>query len=278
MSDIYTYDRIVQQAKHVKASVENDQKITGTRKWSYYFAKAIQNPKKDIKKIEFDLAKKSEGDYISRDIFKSSYTDMAKRVSKYIETNKRMPNYVKFTTKSGKQYNIECDMYVYMFAKILADGFPQPVNISSKVFKKPTESKGEIYDYFVKKTGITPKQLDDVCDWVKNKVTYQFYYDDQKTNKQVIDSKAGNCTDLLQFLTVMADALNYEWKVIHTQCRQSGVGHVYGQFKKKNSSEWFTRDIACIADESRYCVWCEVPNGGNQLAVNPNWFIQNRLR
>jgi len=278
MSDVYTYDRIVKQAKHVKASVENDQKITGTRKWSYYFAKAIQNPKKDIKKIEFDLAKKSEGDYISRDIFKSSYIDMAKRVSKYIETNKRMPNYVKFTTKSGKQYNIECDMYVYMFAKILADGFPQPVNISSKVFKKPTESKGEIYDYFVKKTGITPKQLDDVCDWVKNKVTYQFYYDDQKTNKQVIDSKAGNCTDLLQFLTVMADAMDYDWRVIHTQCRQSGVGHVYGQFKKKNSSEWFTRDIACIADESRYCVWCEVPNGGNQLAVNPNWFIQNRLR
>ena len=106
MSDVYTYERIVQQAKHVKASVEKEQKISGTRKWSYYFAKAIQNPKKDIKKIEFDLAKKSEGDYISRDIFKSSYIDMAKRVSKYIETNKRMPNYVKFTTKSGKQYNI----------------------------------------------------------------------------------------------------------------------------------------------------------------------------
>ena len=278
MSDVYTYDRIVKQAKHVKASVENDQKITGTRKWSYYFAKAIQYPKKDIKKIEFDLAKKSEGDYISRDIFKSSYTDMAKRVSKYIETNKRMPNYVKFTTKSGKQYNIECDMYVYMFAKTLADGFPQPVNISSKVFKKPTESKGEIYDYFVKKTGITPKQLDDVCDWVKNKVTYQFYYDDQKTNKQVIDSKAGNCTDLLQFLTVMADALGYDWRVIHTQCRQSGVGHVYGQFKKKGTSEWFTRDIACIADESRYCVWCEVPSGGNKLAENPSWFLANLNR
>jgi len=169
-------------------------------------------------------------------------------------------------------------MYVYLFAKVLADSFPQPVNISSKVFVKPTESKGEIYNYFVKKTGITPKQLDDVCNWVKNKVTYQFYYDDQKTNKQVIDSKAGNCTDLLQFLTVMADALNYEWKVIHTQCRQSGVGHVYGQFKKKGTSEWFTRDIACIADESRYCVWCEVPNGGNQLAINPAWFLANRLR
>jgi len=278
MSDVYTYERIVQQAKHVKASVEKEQKISGTRKWAYYFAKAIKNPNKSVKKIEFDLPKNGDGDYISRDIYKSSYTDMANRVSKYIEDNKKMPTNVKFTTKSGKVYRVGCDMYVYLFAKVLADSFPQPVNISSKVFVKPTESKGEIYNYFVKKTGITPKQLDDVCNWVKNKVTYQFYYDDQKTNKQVIDSKAGNCTDLLQFLTVMADALNYEWKVIHTQCRQSGVGHVYGQFKKKGTSEWFTRDIACIADESRYCVWCEVPNGGNQLAINPAWFLANRLR
>lgn len=278
MSDVYTYDRIVKQAKHVKASVEKEQKISGTRKWAYYFAKAINNPNKPVKKIEFDLPKNGDGDYISRDIYKSSYTDMANRVSKYIEDNKKMPTNVKFTTKSGKVYRVGCDMYVYLFAKVLADSFPQPVNISSKVFKKETEYPNKVYGLWVKYIKTKPKYLDDVCDYILKHFTYQFYYDDQKSNEEVLKTKAGNCTDLLQLLTNMADAMDYDWRVIHTQCRQSGVGHVYGQFKKKGTSEWFTRDIACIADESRYCVWCEVPNGGNQLAINPAWFLANRQR
>ena len=78
----------------------------------------------------------------------------------------------------------------------------------------------------------------------------------------------------------IAEELDYEWKVIHTQCRQSGTGHVYGMFRKPNvnNGEWFIRDISCIADESRYCVWCEVPDGGYKLAENPSWFLENLRR
>ena len=89
---------------------------------------------------------------------------------------------------------------------------------------------------------------------------------------------ADELADVLIYCIYMADAMDYDWEVIHTQCKQSKVGHVYGRFKKKGTSNWFTRDIACIADESRYCVWCEVPNGGTLLAKNPSWFINNRNR
>ena len=44
MSNVYTYERIVKQAKYVKAAVEKEYKIAGSRKWAYYFAKAILNP------------------------------------------------------------------------------------------------------------------------------------------------------------------------------------------------------------------------------------------
>ena len=76
----------------------------------------------------------------------------------------------------------------------------------------------------------------------------------------------------------MAKALGYEWKVIHTQCKVSKTGHVYGMFRKKGSSNWFIRDIACIADESDYCVWCQVPDKVYKLAENPSWFLENLNR
>ena len=74
----------------------------------------------------------------------------------------------------------------------------------------------------------------------------------------------------------MAEALGYEWKVYHVRCNQSGTGHVYGMFKR--DGDWFIRDIACIADESRYCVWCEAGNGGSLIATNPSWFLSNLRR
>jgi hypothetical protein len=142
---------------------------------------------------------------------------------------------------------------------------------------KPTETGNAVFDYWVKKFGNTPKTIDDVCNYILKHFDYEYYFDDHKSNKQVIDSKAGNCTDLSQMLSNMAEALGYEWKCIHTQCRQSGTGHVY--LKLRKGGNWFTRDVACIADESRYCIWCDVDNGGgNLIATNPSWWISNRNR
>ena len=65
---------------------------------------------------------------------------------------------------------------------------------------------------------------------------------------------------------------------ISTSAKTEAINSIEVIEKKKGTNNWFTRDIACIADESRYCVWCEVPNGGNLLAKNPNWFLQNLNR
>ena len=273
----YKYDTIVSNAKKCKTSVDKNYKLGVTSLWSYYFAKSILNPKKDIKKLSFKQASKPSGTIISRQISKSNYTDMAKRLVKYVEAHKQLPNYITYG-----QYRIRTRLYTYMFAKILVyynthKQLPNYVSITSKAFTKPTETGNTVYDYWVKKTGTKPKYIDDVCDYILKHFNYEFYFDDHKSNKQVIDTKAGNCTDLSQMLSNMAEALGYEWKCIHTQCRQSGTGHVY--LKLRKGGEWFIRDVACIADESRYCIWCNTDTGaGYKLAENPSWWMANRNR
>lgn len=268
------YTEILSKAKAIKENVEKKyQKPNG--KWSYYICKAILKPKTEIKDLNFKSASKSAGDDFGRQIKKSQYLDMAKRLVKYVETKKQIPNYI---TVAGK--HMRGSDFTYMFSRILVyydknDKLPVYANVNSKAFIKPTETGNVVYDYFSKVTGKKFKYIDDFLEYCRVHYRYEFYFDDHKSNKQVIDSKAGNCTDLLQMCVNMAIAMGYEWKVIHTQCKQSGTGHVYGKFRR-NGGDWFIRDIACIVDEERSCVWCNVDTGaGYQLAVNPSWFLQN---
>jgi hypothetical protein len=277
MSDyVYTYATILAKAKNIKNKAEKEYAKTGAKD-SYYIAKAVLNPKKEIKKISFKNAPKSTGDNFGRQIKKAEYTDMAKRFVKFVESKGKLPNNIKIGEKLMRVSD-----YTLMFSNILISydkngKLPDKVNVNSKVYIKPTENKNTVFTRWVSKFKFTPKYIDDVCDYILKHFTYLFYYDDVKSNAEVIDSKSGNCTDLLQMLINMAEAMGYEWKVIHVKCNQSGVGHVYGMFRKSsvNGGKWFIRDIACIADESRYCVWCEAGNGGSKIAENPSWFLEN---
>ena len=280
---IYTYPTILGKAKSIKKNVETDYKLGEASSWGYYIAKAILTPNKSVKKIKIKSAKEPSGTYISRQIFKTSYIDLAEKYVKHVEKHEQSPDNLKFTTQSGKSYNIRLRDLIYMFSRILVfydekKQYPKYANCNSKAFTKPTEFPNKVYGLWVKYIKTKPKCLDDVCDYVKAHFNYLFYNDDVRSNEQVLKDKAGNCTDLLQMLTNMADAMDYDWEVYHVRCNVSGVGHVYGRFKKKGTNNWFVRDIACIADESRYCVWCEAGNGGTLLAKNPNWFLQNRNR
>lgn len=274
----YSYNEIVNRAIVINKNVKEKYNLGLTQKWSYYFAKAILNPKTDIKKIDFKKESKSQGDYISRQISKTDYLKLAKKLVNYVESNKQLPNWLTW----GK-FRLTVRMYTYLFSRVLEyydthAQFRSEANLFSKAFVKPTEYPNKVYGLWVKYIKTKPKMLDDVCDYVKTHFNYQFYYDDQKSNEEVLKSKSGNCTDLLQMLINMAEAMDYDWQVHHVRCNRSGTGHVYGMFKKKGTSNWFIRDIACIADESRYCIWCEAGNGGSLIAKNPSWFTNNLNR
>ena len=257
------YSDILSKAKQIKTGVEKEYKLPFSTP-VYYICKAILKPKTEIKNVKVEMASKSTGDYISNQIYKTTYLGMAERLCKYVEQNGKLPNYITAIV-SDKTYKIKVSDYVYMFSRILVyydtnGKLPSYANVNSKSFTK-----------------FKPTCIDDVCDYIRDHFNYEFYFDDKKSNREVIDSKAGNCTDLAQMTVNMGIAMGYQWEAIHTQCRQSGTGHIYPRFRK--TGEWFTRDVACIADESRYCVWCDVSDGrGYLLSKNPSWFLENLQR
>lgn len=274
----HTYKEIITQAKNCKNNVKKEYKLGINYKWSYYFAKAILTPKKDIKKATFNDCKNPSGTYISRQISKKDYLDIAKRYVNYIEKNKTFPNFATYG-----DYNIRPRLLTAFFADILVSydkngKLPDKMNINSKCFTKPTETGNTVYDYFSKVTGKSYKTIDEFLTYISNHYVYEGYSDDKYSNKQVIDKKKGNCVDLLQMMMNWAKAKGYECKCIHVQCKVSGTGHVFGKFRHKTNTgnKWITRDPAAVAGGNDiHKVWCE---DGYLLATDPSWFNANLNR
>lgn len=111
---------------------------------------------------------------------------MQKKLIEYCEKNKQLPNYIQY-----KNYQIKVKLYTYILAKILVyyiqnKQLPSYVTVNSKVFTKPTETHNKVYEAFVKKFGKV-KCIDDVMEIISNKFRYGYYYDDQLSNKEVIE-------------------------------------------------------------------------------------------
>ena len=273
------YNEIVKKANTIKNGVETEYKLKASTP-AYYIAKTILNQSKtDVENIKIAMASNSNGDYISNQAYKTTYLDMAKRLTKYVEANGQLPNNIK-AKLDNKTYYVKVGDYVYMFSRILVyfdekGELPKYANINSKAFIKPTETGNVVYDYWVKKFGFKPTSLDEILEYVAKHFNYEYYYDDIKSNAQVIQTKAGNCTDLLQMLYNLAKKLGYTIEVLHVHC-SGGDGHVRARFKhpKHTNGEWIYRDIACVASTGNiYCNWCT--SGYTLLAVNPSWFMQN---
>ena len=273
----YTYKEILETSKKIQKTVKKEYKLGVSSKWGYYIAKAIINPKKDINRINFEEAKKPQETNISRQLTKGQYTTLCKNLITYVEKHKIMPNYIEF-----KEYKIKPRVFTEVLSRILifyeVEGrLPEEVNITSKVFTKPTENSNVVYDYWVKKFKFSPKTMDEILAYVQKYFSYQHYFDDHKSNKEVIDTKSGNCTDLLQMLVNMLKKLGYECTVIHVKCK-GGDGHVRLKTRHKKNTEntWVYRDIACVANGgSITCNWCM---NGTLLANNPSWFMENLNR
>lgn len=278
----YTYKHILEKAKNTKKSVETKYELGEGTRWSYYYAKAIITPKKDIKTINFNVAPKPSGSYISNQIKKNDYLNVAKYLIRFVEKNKRLPNFIKW-----KNYKISVNDYTYMLARVLVwydanKKLPTQANINSKAFTRPTEYPVQVLEYFEKVFGkITC--FDDALDKIDG-MGYSYYYDDRYSNKETIDRvKKGwgvNCTDITHVLTnvgrglIIRDKKYKSVDAVHVLC-SGGDGHIRSRITM-NNGDTFYRDGACTLDEGGYCNWC-IKNY-TLLAVNPSWFNQNLNR
>ena len=276
------YSDILSKAKQIKTTVEKEYKLPFSTP-VYYIAKAILKPKTEIKSVKVEMASKSTGDYISNQIYKTTYLGMAERLTKYVETNGKLPNYITAIV-SDKTYKIKVSDYTYMFSRILiyydTNGkLPSYANVNSKAFTKPTETGNTVYDYFKKVFG----NFGDTIDGALTKIAgngYGYYYDDVYSNKTSIDrmknGQGVNCTDSCQVFYNIVSALIEKGKYkkvecLHVGCR-GGDGHVRLRITLNDGTYIFRDPAAVLSSGSVTYNWCL---DGTLWAVNPSWFMQN---
>lgn len=277
---IYTYKEIISKAKVAKKAVETEYtKPNGAL--SYYCSKAIIKPNTNITKITIKSANKSSGDNFGRQITKSQYVDMAKRLIKYVESHNQLPNFI-----TVGNLKMRVSDYTYMFIRILVyydnhKALPNYANVNSKSFVKPSETGDDVYNQFVKTFGKVTC-IDDAMEKIAGR-GYGYYYDDQKSNIQTINAIASsnhsddpNCTDATQMMKHVADGTGKYKKVdcVHVKC-QGGDGHVYLKITSKDGSVFYRDPAACLDSGSVTKIWC---SNGTVLAINPQWWLNNLNR
>lgn len=275
----YTYNEIVEKAKNIKTNVKKEYEIGEPAGWSYYIAKEVMQRTKTVERIGVAGASNSNGNDFGRQLNKAQYLDMAERFTKFVEKNKKLPNYITYN-----KYKVRVSDYTYMFARILAyydnkKKLPAYVNVNSKAFIKPSESTNDVYDYFVKVFGKI-SCIDDALEKIAGR-GYGYYYDDKYSNRQSIDrmkNRQGiNCTDSAAVFYNIAQALGYTVRAVHVKC-QGGDGHIRLQVKHKTrtNNQWINRDPAAVLDNGGITsVWCL---NGTILSYDPQWFLENLNR
>ena len=139
MSDSYNYSATVGVAKNIKTNVEKKKVLGENAQWSYFIAKQIVSPKKDVIKKYINSAPQSTGSVKSTKIMKKDYLDMASRLIKYVDNNKTLPNFISYGTNK-----INVNDYTYMFARILVyydankNTYPNYAIVDSASFNKTT--------------------------------------------------------------------------------------------------------------------------------------------
>jgi len=243
----------------------------------YLMAKGVLHPRKTIVIGDIKAYTKQDWDYISRDVPRNDYLELAGRSVDYVNKHRQLPNYLTY-----KNIKISTAVYTYAFASIivfynLKQRYPAYWNFSNKSFIKPTPVN-EVYKKFVEVFG----NFGDTIDGALAKIQgngYGYYYDDAYTNLECINRMKNeqgiNCTDSCQvFYNILKELISKgKYKkvdVLHVLC-SGGDGHVRLRIML-NDGTYIYRDPAAVLNggEINYN-WC---GNGELIAVNPDWFME----
>ena len=237
--------------------------------FTYLMAKAIdQLGKSDTKAIAIILGiadpSNPSGDNIySVDLSKENYLKVALNVANYMSENKAAPNYASSTIG-----NIIYSEYVDAFSRILAfyeinNRLPNSVIISyssgsdsgsgatgTGLNEKNTETDLDKYLKATKNCQVGNSAIKSVVDsvtkgltsvkdkataifnYVRDKISYSFYYDTKYGAAGTLSSKKGNCVDSSHLLVAMFRTTGIPARYVHGSCTFSSgstYGHVWVQ-------------------------------------------------
>jgi hypothetical protein len=183
----------------------------------------------------------------------SEYVKLATNLDKFITDKGRAPNYL-----SSSLGNIRYESLVYMFSRIIsfndANGrLPTYVTVTSWSSQTGTTT-GSLSKYLqptanCQSTSSTIKsrsasitsgisstysKAQAIFNWVKNNLSYSYYYDTKKGALGALSSRSANCCDHSHLVIALARAAGIPGRYIHVS------GHVYSQLYA--NGVWYNAD------------------------------------
>jgi len=202
------------------------------------FVKVAQNVANYIK------TNKKAPNYASSDVGKIIYSELVdsfSRILAFYKTNKRLPSYVTIsygssssgsTTGSGSGLNEKCTET--SLAKYLKATTNCQVGASAIKSIVNSVTKGLTSDYAKAKA---------IFNYVRDTLSYSFYYSTKYGATGTLSAKKGNCVDHSHLLVAMFRTAGLEARYVHGTCTFSSgstYGHVWTQVLIGN--QWYVAD------------------------------------
>ena len=227
---------------------------------------------KDIKvPVDVSAPSNPSGDVISADLVQKDFLTVAKNVVNYIDTNKKAPNYV--SSSIGKIIYSEV---VDAFSRILAfygnnNRLPSYVSISYSSSSASASGSGlnekntitdltaylkasthcevgnskikSLVDSLTKGLKTDEQKATAIFNYVRDTISYSFYYDTKYGAVGTLNAKKGNCVDHSHLLAAMFRTAGLATRYVHGTCKFSSgstYGHVWTQVLVGN--KWVVAD------------------------------------
>ena len=199
-------------------------------------------------------------------INKAGYLDIANRVNTFIKANGRLPNYV--TSSLGK---LRPESLMDMFSRVLSfqqtnHRLPNYVSVSPWSSSSNTDmavpDSLKTYLAATKNCQVNDAQIQALAasitrgktstyakaealyNWVRDNISYSFYYNTQRGALETLNGRTGNCVDTSHLLIALSRAVGIPARYQHGTCKFTSdtYGHVWAQIWV--NGKWYTADAS----------------------------------
>ena len=199
-------------------------------------------------------------------INKAGYLDIANRVNSFIKVNGRLPNYV--TSSLGK---LRPESLMDMFSRVLSfqqtnHRLPNYVSVSPWSSSSNTDmavpDSLKTYLAATKNCQVNDAQIQALAasitrgktstyakaealyNWVRDNISYSFYYNTQRGALETLNGRTGNCVDTSHLLIALSRAVGIPARYQHGTCKFTSdtYGHVWAQIWV--NGKWYTADAS----------------------------------
>jgi hypothetical protein len=201
---------------------------------------------------------------VTGNIPKSEYVQIARSIIDYIDNNGQAPNYV-----SSSIGSLRFDSLIYSFSKIVnfyESNNRMPTNVAvSPLYGQSSEgtlSDSSLQKYLVattncQSTSSTIKNLaasitagktttyakaQAIFNWVRDHLSYSYYYDSKKGALGALSARSANCCDTSHLVVALSRAAGMPARYQHGNCKFSDgwYGHVWAQIYV--NGKWYYAD------------------------------------